>query len=104
MSPKRKAFIDRFADALIGWGQPDNPDRKAVRDNAAADLGSMGCFIWALGMFVVIPLSRYFHRTGGLDGPVGVAVSIGISVATIAVVGFILGWAFRKGWRSAGKK
>jgi hypothetical protein len=104
MPPQRKAFIDRFADALINWGQPDNPDRKQVRDNASSDLGNIGCGLWVLGVVVLAPLSRYFHRTGGLDGPTGVAAAIGISIAILAAVGFILGWAFRKGWRTADKK
>ncbi len=94
MPPERKAFIDRFADALINWGQPDNPDRKQVRDNASSDLGNIGCGLWVLGVVVLAPLARYFHRTGGLDGPTGVAAAIGISIAILAAVGFILGWAF----------
>ena len=100
MSPQRKAFIDRLADALIGIGERNTPERRMARAERGEGLANIGCGLWIFAVGVLAPLSRYFHRTGGLDGPVGVAVSIGIAIAVIAFVGFVLGWAFRKGWRA----
>ncbi len=73
------------------------------KSNAWEDLAGIGCFLQVLGLAVIAPLSRYFHRTGGLDGPIGVVIAIAIAALVVVAIVFVLGLAFRRGWRAANK-
>lgn len=75
----------------------------AEKSKAFEDLAGIGCLLQAFGIAVLAPLSRYFHRTGGLDGPIGVVVAIALAAILVVAIVFVLGWAFRKGWKAADK-
>ncbi len=68
------------------------------------DLAGLGCLLQVFALAVLAPLSRYFHRTGGLDGPIGIAIAIALAAVVVVAIVFVLGWAFRKGWKAADKR
>jgi hypothetical protein len=46
---------------------------------------------------------RFYRDSGGLQGPVGVALVVVAAAAFFVLAFFVMGWALRKGWRAADK-
>lgn len=96
---RQRGFLDALADLLIKSGSPRA--KKAWR--RGYDKLSNIFFVSAVGLFALAGWNRAFRSSGGMDGPGGTVVVVGLILAGLVVFGFIMGWALRKGWKAAGK-
>ena len=51
--------------------------------------------------FLAFGLYRYFRVSNPLDGPLGVLLVVVVAAGLFVLMFFVMGWAFRKGWRTA---
>ena len=99
---RQRGFLDALADLLIKFGSPQGKKTWNRGIDGLKRLAEFGLMLAALVFFAAIA-NRAFQSSGGMDGPGGTVVVVGLVLVGLVAFGFIFGWALRKGWKAADK-